>query len=381
MASALGENYSICVDGRMLAAGATGVGRYADTLLATLREAGAAPMVLTAAATRRTGWRWIRAVGPGVRQARRAGPGGSLVGPPELFQEAQIYFDLHRRLMPVEVDAPAGIMHWTYPVPLRLQGWRNLYTVHDAIPLMRPELTPIDTRRQRRLLQAVAGVADRLVAVSEAARRDIVETLGCPDALVTAVPQGVAALPAHAAAPAGLAPGGYFLACGSVEPRKNLARLAEAHAASGSSRPLVIAGPDGWRSAEVTAQLAGHPGVVRLPYQTSESLGALVRDARALLFPSLAEGFGLPVIEAMIMGVPVMASSLPALRETAGDAALLVDPEDIQAMAAAIARLDRDDALGEALSTAGRARAAAFSLPGYARRLAAVHAELMEPRA
>jgi glycosyltransferase involved in cell wall biosynthesis len=365
----------------MLKAKATGVGRYADTLLTTLRQAGAAPWVLTA----ETGpggrlRRWASAPLTGSRCAPLDSAEGVLSGPAELFRQAQIFFEVHRRLLPVVTDARPGVMHWTYPVPLRMQGWRNVYTVHDAIPLCQPRLTPIKARRHLRLLRAIASSADRILTVSEAARTDIVESLGCLESLVVAIPQGVATLPSDAPPPTGLSHGGYYLYCGSIEPRKNLVRLAEAHQASGVARPLVIAGPDGWRAREILAQIAGRPGVIRLPYQTHEGLGALIRHARALLFPSLAEGFGLPVIEAMNIGTPVMTSRLPALCETAGGAALLVDPHDVPAMAAAIARLDRDEALAATLSQAGRRRAEAFSLTAYAARLAALHAVLGESR-
>lgn len=362
----------------MLDAGATGVGRYADTLLATLEQAGARPRVLAAEpAAGRLSWRWARAIGRGRRRAPASADGRVLRGPAELFQEAQVFFDLHGRPLPVATDAPPGIMHWTYPVPLRLEGWRNVYTVHDAIPLDQPALTPIDPRRHRRLLKAIARQAAGLVTVSQTARADVVAALGCDPALVRAAPQGVAPLPDRAANPAGLAAGGYHLFCGAVEPRKNLVRLVEAHAASGAARPLVIAGPDGWRAAEITARIAGRAGVIRLPYQTREALGALVRDARALLFPSLAEGFGLPVIEAMGLGVPVLTSCGGALEETAGGAALLADPRDAAGLAAAIARIDGDDGLRARLSEAGRRRAEAFSLGAYAERLAAIYAAVM----
>jgi glycosyltransferase involved in cell wall biosynthesis len=379
MASVNGAPPVICLDGRMLDARATGVGRYADTLLATLRQAGAQPMILAARGDPCGPMRrWFRAWRTSPRLARRIGAEGLLAGPPDLFREAQAFFDLHRRLLPVITDAAPGVMHWTYPVPLRMEGWRNIYTVHDAIPLSQPALTPIDTQRHRRLLQAIARGADRLITVSEAARSDLIVSLGCDAGLVVAAPQGVAALPTNGLLPRGLSAGGFYLFCGSIEPRKNLVRLSQAHAASGAVRPLVIAGPEGWRAQDIMARITAFPGVIRLPYQSRESLGALVRDARALLFPSLAEGFGLPVIEAMLMGTPVLTSALAALRETAGGAALLVDPHDGEAMAAAIARLDQDDVLIADLTAAGRQRATAFSLPAYAARLAAIHADQME---
>lgn len=365
----------------MLNASATGVGRYADTLLQTCRDAGALTLVLTAAGVphRRT-WAWPGALRRGPRLARYEIADRELRAQAQLFRQAQTFFDLHRRLLPVATDAPAGVMHWTYPVPLHMQGWRNVYTVHDAIPLSQPALTPISEHRHRRLMRAIAHKADRLITVSDSARADIIATTDCAASRVISIPQGVAPLPVSTDLPAGLSPGGYFLFYGSIEPRKNLARLMDAHTASGAKRPLVLAGPDGWRAAEVMRHAAGRPGIVRLPYQTRERIGALVGGARAVLFPSLAEGFGLPVIEAMIMGTPVLTSAGGALQETAGGAALLVAPGDCAAMGEAIGRLDRNDELVTEMAAAGRQRAEAFSIARYADRLSALHTDLMSAR-
>lgn len=366
----------------MLDAGATGVGRYADTLLETYRTTDAPTLVLAAlSAARKQPWDWIAALPLSPRVVHHDEAKGQLCSETQIFRQAQAHFDLYRRLLPLTTLEPAGVMHWTYPVPLHMVGWLNVYTVHDAIPLQQPELTPIDAHRHRRLMRAIARKADRLITVSETSRQEIAAETDYDTARIVTIAQGVKPLPAGTTLPDGLVAGGYFLFYGSLEPRKNLIRLMKAHADSGVTRPLVLAGPDGWRADEVLRQAAGRPGIVRLPYQTLESLGALVHGARAVLFPSLAEGFGLPVIEAMIMGTPVMTSAHGALRETAGGAALLVDPLDCAAMARAILRLDTDGALTDQLASAGRHRACAFSIPRYAERLMAFHADLMSTAA
>ncbi len=362
-------NIPLCVDGRMLDAGATGVGSYADRLVATLARAGRPPLILAEAAGERPG-RWRRrlaALRPGARALVRRGE--RLVAPPGLFAEAQAHFDLHGRPLRLTVDGPPGLMHWTYPVPLRLDGWRNIYTVHDLIPLTRPDLTTISGRRHRRLLAAILAHAHRLLAVSEAGRAELVATLGIDPARIGNCWQAADPLPGTQSL---LPPGGFYLFCGTVEPRKNIARLAEAHALSGTRRPLVVVGPAA--DAALEAMLDARPLVVRLPWQAPATLFAWMRDARALLFPSLAEGFGLPIAEAMMLGTPVMTSDLGAQAEVAGGAALAVDPRDTAAMAAAIARLDADDALAAGLSAAGRARAAFFAPAAYAARLDAFYA-------
>jgi glycosyltransferase involved in cell wall biosynthesis len=270
-------------------------------------------------------------------------------------------------------------MHWTYPVPLRMAGWINIYTIHDLIPLAQPQLSPINRRRHRAVMRELVRHADRIVTVSEAARADIVSMLQVSEASVVNCGQAVSAAgeQVRSAPVMGLQDGGYFIFCGAVEPRKNLHRLLQAHAVSGVATPLVIVGPDGWRSKEINKMIDRAPNVLRCGYLNRGELLGLIRNARGLLFPSLAEGFGLPVAEAMQLGTPVLASSSGALAEVAGDAALLVDPADVQAIASGIHQLSSDDALVADLSARGRVRAECFLPSRFAARLAAVYDETL----
>ena len=188
-------------------------------------------------------------------------------------------------------------------------------------------------------------------------------------------------LPAPPAAelPAGLSPGGYFVVCGTIEPRKNLVRLVAAHRASGTRRRLVVVGPHGWRAAESLAAIDRSALAMRLAFADRAVVMSLVRHARALLFPSLAEGFGLPIAEAMALGTPVLTTAGGATEEVAGGAALLVDPLDVAAIAEGIDRLDRDDALCASLAAAGLARARAFDSRQYGDRLRAFYEGLVSP--
>ena len=178
---------------------------------------------------------------------------------------------------------------------------------------------------------------------------------------------------------------GISCTCGTIEPRKNLARLITAHRASGTTTPLILAGPDGWRAKEeiaaggaevrplVALTQGEQGGVWRAPWLPRPDLLDLLRGARALLFPSLAEGFGLPIAEAMTLGVPVLTAAGGATGEIAGDAAILVDPHDTAAMAGAIAALDGDGALRGRLADAGLRRATLFSVEACLGRLAAIY--------
>ncbi|MFP5455568.1 MAG: glycosyltransferase family 4 protein [Alphaproteobacteria bacterium] len=162
---------------------------------------------------------------------------------------------------------------------------------------------------------------------------------------------------------------------GSVEPRKNLARLVQAWRRSCVPYPLVIAGPDGWRASEILPALEGVPGLIRMPYVERPVLLAMIASARALLFPTLAEGFGLPIIEAMQAGTPVLTSRGGATEEVAGGAALLADPHSVEDLATAIARLESETLL-DRLRSAGLDRARHFTLNAFAARLDALHRRL-----
>jgi len=176
---------------------------------------------------------------------------------------------------------------------------------------------------------------------------------------------------------------GYLLFYGALEPKKNVRRLIEAYLAAGVDVPLVIVLGEGWQNeaeqrllAEQSANGRGPARIRRLDYLDLASLIALIRGARAVVFPSLYEGFGLPVLEAMALGAPVVASREAALPEIAGDAALLVDPYDGEAIRRAIVTIVADADLRAELSRRGRQRAALFSLDRYRERVAALYAAL-----
>jgi glycosyltransferase involved in cell wall biosynthesis len=153
----------------------------------------------------------------------------------------------------------------------------------------------------------------------------------------------------------------FVLAAGTLEPRKNLVRLIEAWTRlDASDHDLVLVGPSGWEFDEILRRAqAQHVRV--MGYVSDDDLAALYAMCDAFCYPSLYEGFGLPVLEAMTAGAPVVTSSVSSLPEVAGDAAVLVDPLDTQAIADAMARVLHDGSEAQRLRAAGRARAATFS--------------------
>jgi glycosyltransferase involved in cell wall biosynthesis len=165
-------------------------------------------------------------------------------------------------------------------------------------------------------------------------------------------------------------PGGFWLSVGSLEPRKNHRRLLEAYARSGSSLPLVLAGGKGW----LMDDFAGHTaGVVLTGYVSDSELEWLYRNCFGFVYPSLFEGFGMPVLEALSLGSPVICSNTTSLPEVAGEAGLLVDPLDAGAIAAAMVRLASGEIGREGLREAGLRQARRFSWEASARKLAEVY--------
>jgi len=153
----------------------------------------------------------------------------------------------------------------------------------------------------------------------------------------------------------------YVLAVGTLEPRKNLERLIAAWEGLPDTHTLALVGPRGWDDESIVAA-ARRAGDVRLLGRVSdEDLATLYAGAACFAYPSLYEGFGLPVLEAMAAGAPVLTSNVSSLPEVAGDAALLVDPLDTGVIREGLARLLTDPALGQDLRARGRARAAQFS--------------------
>ena len=313
----------------------------------------------------------------------------------DMFGRGHVHMHLFRRMLGVQCATPPAVMHWMQVHPLHMRGTRNVYTIHDLIPMRVPWATHDSKRLWVANVRAIAAMADHILTVSEHARQDIISLLGVPEDRVTNTYQAV--FPPQPLAEGGealerlrgvldLEPDGYFLFLSTVEPRKNIPRLIDAYYASGSRRPLVIVGQKGLHYEEQLRLLTKGGGTLSadgrvrfLDYLPRLDVDTLLRHARALLFPSLYEGFGLPPVEAMQVGTPVLTSSTTALPEVVGDAALTVEPTDTQAIAEGIRALDTDDALCGRLGAAGPAQAALFSPERYQRRLEEVHRRLGVP--
>jgi glycosyltransferase involved in cell wall biosynthesis len=367
------------MDGRMLGVQSTGVATYAQGLSRALPLISSRCAILEGPAHDDTALRRLAAaLLTGTRSVRtQAGREGSPFTrflARDIYRRAHVHFSIYGRLLRIRPPAPAGIMHWTYPVPIVAQGWTNIYTVHDLIPLRHPSLSQVSPARLKAVLRQIATAAARIVTVSAAARQELTgsELLGEVE-IVDAGQLVAPGTPSPGLLPSGLVPGNYLLFCGSHEPRKNLSLLLQAYAASCVAMPLVLTGPDGWNAHPDQDAIARTPNVMCLPYLERDSLLAVMASARALIAPSLAEGFGLPLAEAMALGVPTVASDIPSHREIAQGASLLVDPHCIKDIAAAIGQVARDDTLAARLAAEGRTSAARFGLEGFAHRLSGIY--------
>jgi glycosyltransferase involved in cell wall biosynthesis len=271
-------------------------------------------------------------------------------------------------------------------LPLVKLGYRTVVTIHDLVSFLFPGTVPRKYSLYMRLMTRLAvRSADRIIAVSRATRDDLAQVLAVPDERVVVIHEAVG--PEFAAPPE---PGHvaavlrryairppYCLFVGNLEPRKNLPRLIEAFASirarrAGGPRPqLVVAGTRGWLYGSIFRAVEAHglaADVVFTGYVPPEDLPALYAGSGCFVFPSLYEGFGLPVLEAMAAGAPVVASRVGAIPEVAGEAALLVNAEKPAELADAIETVLTDAALRTDLVTRGRARAARFTWEAVAQQ-------------
>lgn len=322
---------------------------------------------------------------------------------PDLFGASYRHFHVYRRFLTVNGAARPDLMHWTYPLPIRLPGALNIYTLHDLVPLRLPFTTLDNKKYYKRVIEGVLKRADHIVTVSEASKRDIVGLFGYPEHKITNAYQSVS-IPKKYAEKSdetvrqevegafGLEYKKYFLFFGAIEPKKNISRLIEAYLGAQVDEPLVLLGKAAWKSGEELRFLNESSNryleqlenltfvrdrVRRFDYAPFPLLVSLIKGAKALVFPSLYEGFGLPVLEAMSLGTPVISSNVSSIPEIAGDAALLVDPYDTRAIADAIRAVASDEELRRKLAARGLARAELFSPERYRARLADLYGRLV----
>lgn len=280
----------------------------------------------------------------------------------------------------------------------------TVITVHDLSYVRHAEAHPADrVRAMHKLLPRAVEAASQIIVDSRFVQDEVVSYFGIGPAKVHAIHLGVgknyAPRSAEELGPVlvrlGLRAKGYILAVGTLEPRKNLMQAIDAYAglpeAVRKSTPLVIAGMKGWLAEELQTRIKKYEdrGEVRwLGYVPAEILPMLYSGARMFVYPSLYEGFGLPVLEAMASGIPVITSNRASLPEVAGEAGIMVDPHDREALREAMLRLVEDEQEARRRIDLGLAQAARFTwrscaeqtLAVYKLALAGVGTNEMKPR-
>ncbi|HEX6288541.1 MAG TPA: glycosyltransferase family 1 protein [Herpetosiphonaceae bacterium] len=263
--------------------------------------------------------------------------------------------------------------HYTMPIP-RL--CKSVVTFCDMTFYLLPEMhSPSKRMFFQRMMRWSARHADRLIAISESTQRDVIRLLNVRPERIVATPLAASPdyrpLPQTHVAPVcaryDLTPGQYIYYVGVLEPRKNIPALIEAYATIAAEFPhvpLVIAGKKGWMYDEIfkrVVELGLEQQIRFLGYIPDDDVIPLYNGARVFVYPSRYEGFGLPVLEAMQCGVPVITTNVSSMPEVADGAALLVPPGEIPALAAALREVLTDDELARDLARRGLARAAHFS--------------------
>ncbi len=384
----------IVIDGSAIPRQMAGAGVYTYHLIRALAEAEsehqfivfARPGLLDDVAARRPRLQAV-SVAPASRPARLA------------WEQVTLPLLLRR----TRADVLHSPHHHT-PLAARLvstgsSGPRLVVTFHDVTFLLLPQRYPLVRRLyMEAVTRASARVADAIITPSQTVRHDVIEKLGVSGERVVAVPEAAGSQYAPVGDRDALGrvrwkyrlPSRYILSVGSLEPGKNRARLIAAYGrlrGADADCPLVIAGQPAWRhegDAELVQRLGLGERVRFLGFVPDEDMPALYSAATLLAFPSLYEGFGLPVLEAMACGTPVVTANVSATAEAAADAALLVDPRDVESLAAAMDRLLSEEGLRADLRARGLERAKQFSWQRAARETLSVYevvAAMKQPRA
>lgn len=347
----------VAVDATPLLGPLTGIGVFTRELLRHLPAAG---VDATAYATSWRGRDRLRAEVPsGVRIAGRP-------------QAARPLQELWARVdwPPIEVWTPGvDVVHGTNFVVPPTRRAAQVVTVHDLTFVHHPEMSTAHTLRYLGLIHRAARRGAWIHVPSDHVGTEVVDVFGIPPERVVTVHHGIdGGMPGDPERGAALAGGDrYVLSVATAEPRKDLPLLVDAFdrlAADDADVRLVLAGPDGWGATQLAERVGRSPHrarIVRPGWVPDEDRAALLAGARVLAYPSRYEGFGLPPLEAMAVGTPVVATAVGAIPEVLGDAAALVPPSDVDALAAAILRLLDDDAERARRRDLGIARAATYT--------------------
>ncbi|MCU0566179.1 MAG: glycosyltransferase family 4 protein [Oculatellaceae cyanobacterium Prado106] len=303
---------------------------------------------------------------------------------PQCYDIANVLYKKLNISTQVSISEKLDIWHATYPLPMRIRGTQKITTIHDLIPLRLPYATLDNKENFYFKVRDALKESKVTITVSEQSKQDLLTYFDVdPDRIIVTY-QPIALPPRYASKQElafflsryGLEYQNYLLFVGAIEPKKNVGRLLDAYATLDTDMPLVIVGKKGWLWEDEIGRMAylfNEPGsrkaVRLLEYVGTDSLCLLYQGAYCLTFPSLYEGFGLPPVEAMNFGCPVVTSNVSCLPEVCGDAALYVDPYDVRDIKQKLEKILGDRQLRDDLAIAGHRVADSYSMANYLKRL------------
>lgn len=312
-----------------------------------------------------------------------------------LMDRSRLHFNRYKQPLSIKVNTTPKIFHATQLIPIKINNSINIYTIHDLIPYHTPQYTLDDKKYYYESLLSIIHNSDYIITVSEASRNEIIKLSGSDSSKIintyqsVSFPKNLLEFPsnemrAFVENSYNLESGNYFFYYGGFDPRKNLKGVIDGYLASNSKSKLVIAGGLGWeyendlkriKESKIGAKkitqdrIVEDERIIQLSYLSLFQLFSLLKNSKALIYPSFYEGFGLPAVEAMMLGVPVITSNASSLPEITNGSALLVSPYDIRDISNAIKQIEHSDDLRKELIFKGLRRYQEFTPEAYQKRL------------
>ncbi len=314
----------------------------------------------------------------------------------DMHINSKILFSICKKFVSIrKTKNHIDIYHKPFQVPCYFKYAKNITTIHDIIPLKIPYATTVDIKKFYELTNHTIKKSDKIITVSESSKKDIIEYFNVKDEeKISVVYQSsyidekyinkeTKDIQSFIRNVYGMSYKKYIIFYGAIEPKKNVHRIISAALKSKSDYPLVIVGKNGWLFDDVSQLVkhvrktpSGKEKILRIPFLPFEHLTMLISGAAACVFPSIYEGCGLPVIESMQLGCPVITSNVSSLPEIGGDAVHYVDPYSVDEIANGIDAVCGNEEYRLALEEKGRIRAKMFSLDHYAQKLSKIYTEV-----
>lgn len=308
----------------------------------------------------------------------------------DAFHSANRLYSVFKRPVKFHLKKKPDIWHMTTPLPIIIKGAKTVITIHDLIPLKVP-FTTLDIKNNfYYLFKWACESADLILAVSEQTKKDIIEIYQVPEEKIKVTWQSVKAINSHTygdndfdmkyLSANRIKKEKYVLFVGNIEPKKNIKSLITAMSFVNPTIKLVIVGKKAWLWEDQLKNLHKYlddERVVFMDFVDDDELAVLYKNASCLVFPSIYEGFGLPVLEAMQYECPVICSGITSLPEVAGDAALYIDPYDYKDIRSKIISVINNPELRNEMIKKGKKRVEFFSHENYAKRLESAYSQIL----